>query len=191
MFCVRQGWFRRDTMNILWNRLKLISTHSNLLTAILLLGNSEHNTLYLFREMFCCLDEKCLWNVECRISLLYKYLDKISLLYNTLSKDSVSAQIRACWDTADLGWWEVSYVKRIEKVSTGSETWDPPNMVTRYEAIQKWLRTNNVFIWDGIVFALDNQWEFSYTELLRINVKYPNFPDRTHFLVGIAIVWHQ
>ena len=35
-----------------------------------------------------------------------------------------------------------------------------------------------------LLVALDNQWEFSYTELLRINVKYPNFPDGTHFLVG-------
>ena len=140
MFCVRQGWFRRDTMNILWNRLKLISTHSNLLTAILLLGNSEHNPLYLFREMFCCLNEKCLWNVECRISLLYKYLDKISLLYNTLSKDSFSAQIRACWDTADLGWWEGELcpeeregqyrLRDLRSTKYGNKIWSHSKMIT-------------------------------------------------------------
>ena len=70
---------------------------------MILLKEIPNITFYLFKELFCWLDELCLWKVECRISLHYKYFNKSSLLYNTLSKDSLSAQIRAGWDWADLG----------------------------------------------------------------------------------------
>ena len=121
------------------------------------------------------------------LSLLYTYLNKISLLYNTLSKDSVSGHIRAGWDRADLEWWVGELCG--EKVSSGSETWRSSkygqkiwshSMLNNYYGQITCLYELSYFL----LVALDNQWEFSYTELLRINVKYPNFPDRTHFLVG-------
>ena len=58
-----------------------------------------------------------------------------------------------------------------------------------YEAIQTDIFTDK-YLWClcelgyFLPIASDNQWEFSYPYLLRVNEKYPNFPDRTHFLVG-------
>ena len=111
---------------------------------MILLKEIPSITFYLFKELFCWLDELCLWKVECRISLHYKYFNKSSLLYNTLSKDSLSAQIRAGWDWADLGqsdehWeeWELcrgeQWCEGSEKVSTRA---DQTNMDLAYEAIQ-------------------------------------------------------
>ena len=157
--------------------------------------------------MFCWLDELCLWKVECRISLHYKYFNKSSLLYNTLSKDSLSAQIRS--DQADLGpgseWWALSewgwvmsgWGVRSEGSREGqhgeiSQIWAWP--MKPFKLIL--LRTNIFGVYVSLVIfcpllQIINENSVTLPLVTQGKCEISKFSRQDTFFSGIAIVWHQ